>query len=229
MVAPVVAAALISGAAALGGGLLGKSSAQQQASMSRKEAALNREFQERMSSTAYQRSAADLEKAGLNRVLALGSPASSPGGNMAPMPDMAGAVSSGMHAGSAVAGNAINAMSQWSAASSAHSQARMAKNEADLSDQQKVLETMKYEAMLEAAKKVKSGGESLFDKVSQQGVGGLLDKASSSAKSLSNDIGYGLEMLQDKIEKEWEELKAKDRARRGTKPLTLYITKGNDK
>lgn len=45
-----------------------------------KEAKKNREFQAYMSNTAYQRAAVDLENAGLNRVLALGSPSSSPSG-----------------------------------------------------------------------------------------------------------------------------------------------------
>ena len=40
-------------------------------------ARMQQRFQERMSSTAHQREAADLEKAGLNRVLSLGHPGAS--------------------------------------------------------------------------------------------------------------------------------------------------------
>lgn len=43
------------------------------------------DFQERMASTQYQRAAADLEKAGLNRIIALGTPASAPSGAMSTM------------------------------------------------------------------------------------------------------------------------------------------------
>lgn len=75
---------LLSGLGAAGGdlagsvvtGLFGRSSAKD-----------SMKFQEHMSNTAYQRAARDLEKAGLNRVLALGSPASTPSGATATMPD----------------------------------------------------------------------------------------------------------------------------------------------
>lgn len=79
-----ITAAIGAGGSILGG-LIGKSG---QASANRANLKIAREqmaFQERMSSSAYQRSASDLKKAGLNRILALGSPASSPAGASATM------------------------------------------------------------------------------------------------------------------------------------------------
>lgn len=67
------AAALLGGGLDLAGGLFSNA----------KNIDLSREqmrFQERMASTQYQRAAQDLEKAGLNRILALGSPAAAPAG-----------------------------------------------------------------------------------------------------------------------------------------------------
>lgn len=73
------------------GGLLGffgqKKANDQNLQIAREQMA----FQERMSNTAYTRATKDLEQAGLNRILALGSPASSPGGQTATMQSELGA------------------------------------------------------------------------------------------------------------------------------------------
>ena len=80
------------------GGLFGSRSS---ARRSQRQAREQMAFQERMSNTAYSRAAKDLEAAGLNRILALGSPASTPGGAQGTVPDFGQAASSGAQAGTA--------------------------------------------------------------------------------------------------------------------------------
>lgn len=97
-IAAEVGAALVGGATSLIGGILGNNSA-------KKEAAKNREFQERMARNAHQYEVEDLRKAGLNPVLSAmgGSGAATPGGAVANVGNPAKDVVSSASAASAAA------------------------------------------------------------------------------------------------------------------------------
>jgi len=88
MPGPLLTAALpslISAGGDIIGGLIGSKGQASANAANLQIARENREWQAKMSNTAYQRAAKDLEAAGLNRILALGSPATTPGGNVATM------------------------------------------------------------------------------------------------------------------------------------------------
>jgi len=92
-------AALIGAGADIIGGLLGKKGQSSANQANLQIARENREWQERMSSTAYQRAAKDLDAAGLNRILAIGSPSSTPAGNVATMENVEKPLQEGIHKG----------------------------------------------------------------------------------------------------------------------------------
>ena len=100
----------------------------------RKQSQKQMDFQERMSGTAYTRAAADLENAGLNRILALGSPASTPAGAQAPVPNMLDTAISGAKMASGLATEASSRKLMGAQASAQQASAKQASSQATLNE-----------------------------------------------------------------------------------------------
>ncbi len=112
-IAPAIIAAGISAGGSLLGGAMQDKGTRAANKQNLKIAREQMAFQERMSSTAFQRSAKDLTAAGLNRILALGSPASSPSGAMATMQSETAGKGEALKTGTASALQAKIAQSQF--------------------------------------------------------------------------------------------------------------------
>jgi len=101
----ILASAGIGGGASIIGGLLGMGGQKSANAANLQIARENRAWQEKMSNTANQRAAADLEAAGLNRILAMGKPASTPSGNIATMQNTKAALQQGVAQTANIAAN----------------------------------------------------------------------------------------------------------------------------
>lgn len=179
-------------AATLGAGGLGAlgnlGGAYLQGQFNADQAKENREFQAYMSSTAYQRAANDLEKAGLNRILALGNPASTPGGAVGMMgnPNIGGGFAAGASAGTAAASAKQNI---------AESQQRSLKMAHEMSLIQQQIRTAKTEADMNEVKR------GFYDK-----FGPMIQEAMSQAAAWLQTIGkeVNTQTLAEVVKDDWE-------------------------
>lgn len=133
MAAPLIAAG-IAGIGSLIGSIFGKKGADKANAANLAEAQRNRDFQERMSGTAYQRAVQDLKAAGLNPALAYGQGgASAPSGSTAAAQENASAIPS--HNLSVIAQTLASTMLTTAQAAKARSEADIAGAEAHVRPQ----------------------------------------------------------------------------------------------
>ena len=211
-----VATASIAGSA---GSLLGDAGS---AFASAKQAQKQMDFQEKMSNTAYQRAADDLEAAGLNRILALGSPASTPGGAMGAVPSFGSAMSQGANA----AANTMGTAQQISQSKLKGKQIVQETKNLSHKEQELIFKTRLYEALNPYLDKlIQNGFKPLMDQLSDpnfiknmaQNLMGMPTQAKDAwSKFLSTQMKVSQNIMDNffhDIEYKWQNLK--DRFNKG--------------
>jgi len=167
------------------GGLISKSGQKSANAANLKIAREQMAFQEKMSNTAYQRSSKDLEAAGLNRILALGSPASSPQGASATMQNENAQLGAGVAKG---ANSAVALASGIAQIKNINAATAKTKAETINTVQQGQIKEPLADIMDFISDGTKMSKNWLKENVNVENFSKIADKASYSANQIMNDL-----------------------------------------